>query len=44
MVIMHLMVPGFIILGRLAMPSQQGICALTGLSQVINPPVDFYAR
>ena len=26
------------------MPSQQGICALTGLSQAINPPVDFYAR
>jgi hypothetical protein len=39
------MVPGFTILGRLAMPSQQGICALTGLSQVIKSPlVDFYAR
>jgi hypothetical protein len=44
MAIMHLMMPSFTILGRLAMPSQQGICALTGLIQVINPLVDFYAR
>ena len=44
MAIMHPMVPGFTILGRLAMPSRQGICALTGLSQVINPLVYFFAR
>ena len=34
--IIHLMVPDFIILGWFATPSQQGICALTGLSQVVN--------
>src|ERR1700733_8681026 len=36
MAIIHLMVLDFIILGRFATPSQQGICALTGLSQVVN--------
>jgi hypothetical protein len=36
MAIIHLMVPDFIILGWFATPSQQGNCALTGLSQVVN--------
>jgi hypothetical protein len=43
MAIMHLVVPGFTILGRLATPSHQETCALTGSSQVINPLVYFYA-
>jgi hypothetical protein len=43
MAIMHLTVPGFTTLGRLAMPSRQEICALTRLSQVINSLIYFFA-
>ena len=40
---MHLTVPGFTILGRLATPSREEFCALTGLSQVINSLIYFFA-
>ena len=41
---MHLMVSGFTILGQLAMPLQQGICALTGLNWVINSPINLFGH
>ena len=42
MATIHLMVPGFTVLGQLPTPSQTGICALTGPNQVINFLVSLY--